>query len=146
MAGGNDDGLFYGRGMIELGRVTNAQCDRSVPLDTGGAESARGRVPGARRHARALGVPPRFARVVPARLVRPGCVSGSMGPGALPSISSTSPRSNTPPHHHSGHPSYMQMKTGDYIRTSLVENPRFLGDKIKDKKEKEKKKHNIIYR
>lgn len=31
--------------VIELGRVTNAQCDRSVPSDAGGAESARGRVP-----------------------------------------------------------------------------------------------------
>lgn len=69
--------------------------------------------PGARRHARARGAPPRFARVVPARLTRPGCVFGSMGPGALPSISSTSPRSNISPHH--GHPLYMQIKTGDYI-------------------------------
>lgn len=39
--------------LIELGRVTDAQCDRPVPSDAGGAESACGRVPDARRHASA---------------------------------------------------------------------------------------------
>lgn len=53
--GGGNAAVEVVSAVIELGRVTNAQCERSVPSDAGGAESARGRVRGARRHARAPG-------------------------------------------------------------------------------------------
>lgn len=131
--------VFYCRGAIELGRVTNAQCDRSVPLGTGGAESARRRVPGCPAPRPGS---PGAASIRTGRPCAPGpfrCVSGSTGPGAsLPSISSTATRSTgsfvsppPPPFFPQEHPSCMQIKTTVtvmynsciYARMSLVESP-----------------------
>lgn len=125
-------GCFYGRGMIELGRVTNAQCDRSVPSGTGGAESARGRVLSARRHARALGAPPDLRGSSLRVWSVPAVYLGQWDPAHCPRFLQP-PLAQTPlPPTTSGIHPYAN-ETGYYMRTSLVENPRFLGDKIKDK-------------
>lgn len=72
--------------VIELGRVTDAQCDRPVPSDAAGAESARGRVRGAGatpgcRLDSPRGSPPKAAARRSRPRPRSPRVSGSTRPG-----------------------------------------------------------------